>query len=200
MTKRQADASVALPTWEPTQERILDAADTLIAGRGVRGVTIAELARRAQVSRPTIYRSWSDADDVVRAALLRRVAALLSAFDASSPAGRDAIVDDVLRFSSRFRADPVYRHLLADEPEVFTRYTLERVGSSQRAILGWLAAAIATAQHSGTVRRDDPQAMAVMMLLITQSALLSHGTVSELIDEASWERELRAALDGLLRP
>ena len=39
-----------------------------------------------------------------------------------------------------------------------------------------------------------------MLLLVAQSALLSHGTVSELIDESSFERELRAAVEGLLRP
>lgn len=188
-----------LPRWDATQTRILDAADVLIASRGVRGVTIAELARRAGVSRPTVYRNWSDAADVVRAALLRRVVRILTGFEEPATT-RTAIVDDALRFAALFRADPVYRHLLEEEPEAFTRYTLERVGSSQRAILAWLAAAIDAAQEDGSVRRDDPQAMAVMMLLITQSALLSHGTVSELIDEESWERELRAAVEGLLRP
>ncbi|MFB7842561.1 TetR/AcrR family transcriptional regulator [Microbacterium sp. NPDC056052] len=181
------------------QTKILDAADALIATRGVRGMTIAELARRAGVSRPTVYRSWSGADDVVRAALLRRVAVILDEFPAPATT-RAAIVDDVLRFAVLFRADDVYRHLLIEEPEAFTRYTLERVGSSQRAILAWLAAAIRAAQHDGSVRGDDPQAMAVMLLLVAQSALLSHGTVSELIDEPSFERELRAAVEGLLRP
>lgn len=199
MAKRQADLDAALPTWDATQTRILDAADALIATRGVRGVTIAELARKAGVSRPTIYRSWADADDAVRAALLRRVVGILGSFGEPATT-RTVIVDDVLRFSALFRADPVYRHLLAEEPEAFTRYTLERVGSSQRAILAWLAASIAAAQRDGSVRGDEPQAIAVMLLLIAQSALLSHNTVSELIDETSWERELRAALEGLLRP
>ncbi len=39
-----------------------------------------------------------------------------------------------------------------------------------------------------------------MLLLIAQSAVLSHATVADLIDERAWERELRAALDGHLRP
>ena len=199
MTKRQVVPEVVLPIWDATQTRILDAADALIATRGVRGMTIAELARRAGVSRPTVYRSWTDADDVVRSALLRRVAVILDEFPAPATT-RTAIVDDVLRFAALFRADRVYRHLLTEEPEAFTRYTLERVGSSQRAILAWLAAAIRAAQHDGSVRGDDPQAMAVMLLLVAQSALLSHGTVSELIDESSFERELRAAVEGLLRP
>ncbi|MEV7797854.1 helix-turn-helix domain-containing protein [Microbacterium foliorum] len=202
MEERQALADHAdsrAPDWDPTQSRILDAADGLIARRGVHGVTIAELARRVGHSRPTIYRSWSDADDVVRAALLRRVAAILEHFPTHATTRRE-LVDDVLRFSALFRADAVYGRLLAEEPEAFTRYTLQRVGSSQRLILGWLAAAIGAAQRSGSVRAGDPGEIAVMLLLIAQSAVLSHGTVSELLSEESWERELRAALDGLLRP
>ena len=187
------------PVWDATQTRILDAADELIERRGVHGVTVAELARRADISRPTIYRNWSDADDVVRAALLRRVESILSAFP--DPARtRTALVDDVLRFTGLFRSDPLYARLLDDEPEAFTRYTLQRVGSSQRMILQWLAAAIGTAQSEGSIRSGAPQEIAVMLLLIAQSAVLSHGTVAELISEAAWERELRAALDGLLRP
>lgn len=201
MEDRQAVASRiddALPQWDHTQTRILDAADELIVRRGVHGVTIAELARRANHSRPTIYRSWSDADDVVRAALLRRVAGIVAQFPEPS-ASRADLVDDVLRFSVLFRHDPVYGRLLDEEPEAFTRYTLQRVGSSQRLILAWLARAIATAQRHGDVRGDEPAEMAVMLLLLAQSAVLSHGTVSDLVSETAWERELRAALDGLLR-
>ncbi|MDF2561794.1 MAG: hypothetical protein K0R99_3240 [Microbacterium sp.] len=187
------------PLWDATQTRILDAADALIERRGVHGVTIAELARRADLSRPTIYRNWSDADDVVRAALLRRVDGILSTFSAHAHT-RTALVDDVLRFTALFRNDPLYGRLLADEPEAFTRYTLQRVGSSQRLILQWLATAISAAQADGSVRPGAPQEIAVMLLLVAQSAVLSHGTVADLISEAAWERELRTAVDGLLRP
>jgi len=187
------------PSWDPTQTRVLDATDALIVRRGVHGVTIAELARRAEISRPTIYRSWSDADDVVRSALLRRVLGILAGFPAHAT-NRSELVDDVLRFIALFRTDAVYARLLADEPEAFTRYTLQRVGSSQRMILHWLAQAIRSAQEGRTVRGGEPEEIAVMLLLIAQSAVLSHATVADLLPEAAWERELRAALDGLLRP
>ena len=187
------------PPWDATQRRVLDATDDLLVRGGVHGVTIAALARRSGLSRPTIYRTWRDADDVVRSALLRRVASLLQEFPERVDS-RDALVDDVLRFTSLFRADPVYKHLLDEEPEAFTRYTLHRVGSSQRLILRWLADAIAAAQAQGSVRAGEPGEIAVMLLLIAQSAVLSHGTVADLIDEQAWERELRAALDGHLRP
>ena len=201
MEERQPGRSALLaarPQWDATQARVLDAADALIGRRGVNGVTIAELARRSSLSRPTIYRSWIDADDVVRSALLRRVVGLIDQFPAPART-RSALVDDVMRFTSLFRNDAVYGRLLADEPEAFTRYTLQRVGSSQRMILQWLATAIGAAQDDGSVRTGEPQEIAVMLLLIAQSAVISHGTVADLIDEAAWERELRAALDGHLR-
>ncbi|MCZ4300965.1 TetR/AcrR family transcriptional regulator [Microbacterium oxydans] len=187
------------PLGDATQTRILDAADDLLERRGVRGVTIAELARRSELSRPTIYRNWADADDVVRSTLLRRVERILSALPTRVHT-RAALVDDVLLFTALFRRDPLFARLLADEPEAFTRYTLERVGSSQRLILQWLTTAIGTAQAQDSVRPAPPSEIAVMLLLVAQSAVLSHGTVSELISEDAWERELRAALDGLLRP
>lgn len=202
MEERQptvTDLSTDQPHWDATQTRVLDAADALISRRGVDGVTIAELSRRADLSRPTIYRSWNDADDVVRAALLRRVVGLIAKFPAPAST-RSTLVDDVLRFISLFRQDEVYSRLLDDEPEAFTRYTLQRFGSSQRMILDWLAAAIAAAQENRSVRDGAPQEIAVMLLLIAQSAVLSHGTVADLIHEDAWERELRAALDGHLRP
>ncbi|WP_353113586.1 TetR/AcrR family transcriptional regulator [Microbacterium sp.] len=198
MTKRQPSATDAQTRWDPTQQRILDAAEMLITQRGVQGVTIAELARSSGFSRPTIYRSWAGADDVVRSTLLRRVLLLIA--DIPTAATRAELVADVLRFSAEFRADPLYGALLAREPEVFTRYTLHRFGASQRAILDWLARSLSSAQDGGTVRAGDPGEIAVMLLLIAQSALLSHGTVSELIDDDAWERELRIALDGHLRP
>lgn len=202
MEERQptgGSAALSSPEWDATQTRILDAADALLQRRGVHGPTVAELSRRAGLSRPTIYRNWDDADDVVRSALLRRVIGILD--DLPHPVrSRAELVDSVLTFISRFRADAVYARLLADEPESFTRYTLQRVGQSQRRILRWLATAIGGAQHGDDVRGDSPDDMAVMLLLIAQSAVLSHGTVAELIDEAAWQHELRAALDGYLRP
>lgn len=202
MEERQptgGSAALSSPEWDATQTRILDAADALLQRRGVHGLTIAELSRRAGLSRPTIYRNWDDADDVVRSALLRRVIGILD--DLPHPVrSRAELVDSVLTFISRFRADAVYARLLADEPESFTRYTLHRVGQSQRRILRWLGTAIGGAQHGDDVRGDSPDDMAVMLLLIAQSAVLSHGTVAELIDEAAWQHELRAALDGYLRP
>lgn len=194
-----ARQAVEWPEWDAAEQRMLDAAAELIAARGVHGVTIAEVARNAAVSRPTVYRRWAGADDIVRAALLRAAVGIIDRFGAPATT-RAEIVRDVLRFSELFREDALYGRLLEREPEVFMRYTLQRIGTSQRVILHWLAAAVTAAQRGGTVRDGNPGDISVMLLLIAQSAILSHNTVSTLIDESHWSTELWHALDGHLRP
>lgn len=198
MEDRQA-LELDRPAWSEAETRMLDAAADLIAARGVGGVTVAEVARDAGVSRPTVYRRWASADEIVRAVLHRQTVSLIERFPEPART-RDEIVRDVLRYSELFRTDPLYGRLLEREPEVFTRYTLQRIGSSQRVILQWIASAIANAQRGGTVRAGNPNDLAVMLLLIAQSAILSHNTVSTLIDEPHWSSELWHALDGHLRP
>jgi len=199
MQNRHAERSETQAGWDATEHRILDAAAHLIRQRGVHAVTVAEIARSASVSRPTVYRRWPSADDIIRATLLRSALRILEQFDQLAST-RSAIVEDVLRFSEIFRTDDLYGALLNEHPEAFTRYTLQRIGGSQRAILAWLSSAITLAQLHGSVRAGNPDHIAVMLLLIAQSAILSHNTVASLIDESTWRTELWHALDGHLRP
>ncbi len=209
MENRQIALEARSNEVDPTEARILGAAAALISTRGIDGLTVTEVAKRAGVSRPTVYRRWAGTDELVRATLLRATLALIERIDAervdaelpaAEQASRRALVDTVLRFTELFRADPLYRGLLEHEPEVFTRYSLLRIGSGQRALLLWLGAAIARAQEYGEVRVGAPADIAIMLLLIAQSAILSHRSVSALIDAEALDVQLRAAVDGYLRP
>lgn len=195
------DAALAaqLPTWDETDARLLDVASDLIAARGTGGFTIAELARDARVSRPTIYRRWPGTEEVVRAALLRQTVLILAKVSSGVGTG-EQIVAEVMRFAELFRDDRVFGRLLDREPEAFTRYSLERLGSSQRVMLSWLEVAIARGQAGGTVRDGAPGDMSVMLLLIVQSAVLSRQAVASLLGDEEWLRELTRAVEGYLLP
>ena len=195
------DALGAAPDDAPdrTEARLLEAASRLVATRGTRGLSVTELARAAGVSRPTVYRRWESADDVLRALLMHRAQLAITAVGPQA-ADRAAIVEKVVRIGELLRADPVFGHLLTDEPEVFTRYAFERIGRSQRVILEWLAAAITAAQPGGTVRAGSATDMAVMVLLVSQSAVLSHRTVTTVIDDSALRTELARTRDGYRRP
>jgi AcrR family transcriptional regulator len=210
MTNRNAapEATAASPAGpgsgpdggpDRTEARLLEAASEIVATRGTRGLSITELARAAGVSRPTVYRRWESADDVLRALIAHRMQLVITAVGPGAD-DRAAIVDKVVRFSGLFHADPVFSRLLATEPEVFTRYAFQRIGRSQRVILEWLAANITAAQQGGSVRPGSATDMAVMVLLLSQSAVFSHQTVTTVISADALRAELARALDGYLRP
>ena len=188
-----------LPAWSDTELRMLDAAAELIASRGIDGLGVTALAKAAGVSRPTVYRSWPGSDEIVRATLLRATVSLFERLG-ELPTTREELADGIVRFSAQFRGDALFRGLLERQPELFTRYSLERIGSSQRFMLRWIATAVRAAQHDGSVRQGPPDDLAVMLLLIAQSATLSHRAVSSIIGDDELDRQLRAAIDGYLRP
>ena len=59
-----------------TEKAIFDAAEELIAEGGVEGLTIEGVAARSGVAKTTIYRRWSDKDELAVAILVERTATL----------------------------------------------------------------------------------------------------------------------------
>ncbi len=63
-----------------------------------------------------------------------------------------------------------------------------------------LAQAISAAQADGSVRQGDPQQLAAMCLLITQSTIQSAQMVEKLLDRDTLNAELARSLNGYLAP
>lgn len=57
------------PRDSATDHAILEAALALFIERGVEGASMEQIARRAGVGKPTIYRRWSNKEDVIAAAM-----------------------------------------------------------------------------------------------------------------------------------
>ena len=73
-------------------DRILEAAASCVLAYGVDRVTLAEIARRARVSRPTVYRRWPDTRSILAALLTRRITGVLDEMP-SRGVGREALVE-----------------------------------------------------------------------------------------------------------
>lgn len=67
----QSERRRGRPRNAAARERVLAAARALLDERGVAAVTMEELAARAGVGKPTIYRSWPNAKAVAMAALMQ---------------------------------------------------------------------------------------------------------------------------------
>jgi AcrR family transcriptional regulator len=180
-------------------DRILDAAARLLQLSGTRKPAIAELARQAGISRPTVYRRYADSDAVIRALWEREIGRLLE--DTPRRADdRASLVAQVVALAERISEhETLGRTFTVDQP-LIARYIVDRLGGGQRALLHVLRDAIAAAQRDGTVRAGDPDELAAMTLLIAQSAIQSRRMIAEFLPTAAWRRELGHAIDGYLKP
>ncbi|SOB81145.1 TetR/AcrR family transcriptional regulator [Streptomyces sp. 1331.2] len=193
-------ARPAKPGARSTDDAILDAAADLIVHLGVRRTQLAEIARRAGVSRPTVYRRWPDVRAVIGALLTREILATLegTALDVED---RTTLVERVVEVAVRLRDHPVLGALLrSDDSDLLLEYVVERLGASQRGLLEALRSGIEQGQAHGSIRAGEPLELAAMVLLIAQSTVQSHRMVASLLPEAAWRRELARALNGYLAP
>jgi AcrR family transcriptional regulator len=182
-----------------TDDAILDAAADLVVHLGVHRTQLAEIARRAGVSRPTVYRRWPDVRAVIGALLTREIRATQQQV-ALTGEDREAFVTAVVEVAVRLRDHPVLGALLHSDSDTLMEYVVERLGTSQQGLLDALRAAIVQGQRHGSIRAGEPTELAAMVLLIAQSTVQSHRMVAHLLPEQAWRRELASALNGYLAP
>jgi AcrR family transcriptional regulator len=180
-----------------TETAILDAALAEVLAHGIRRTTASDIARRCGIARQTLYRYWPDAQSVFAALVTRELLAALPALP--DPAdGLEGLVEAVALAADRIRRMPLVDRLRDTDPELFARYILDRLGTSQRAIHAELARAISGGQRAGFVRPGEPAELAAMVLLIAQSAVQSAPLVAEWLPAEPWRAELAHALRGYL--
>ena len=193
---------MARPEPSP-RDGYLDAARACILDVGWRRTTLTEVARRAGVSRMTIYRTWSDMPQLLGDLMTREWGEVVAA---STGRGSDddtveRVVGTALRAVQALRENELFLRIVELDPELLLPYLLSRRGRSQQAILDVVAEQLRAGQASGEVRRCDPEVLARAVLLTTHGFVLSAQTMVD--DHASLEEldgELRVILERAVRP
>lgn len=191
--------SISNDPSSPIGDRILEAAAYCVTAYGVERVTLAEIARRARVSRPTVYRRWPDIRSVLAALLTARIVGALDAVPTRG-VGREAVVERMVAVADHLRDDEVVMSVLNRAPELTMVYTTERLGTSQQILIDTLAADIKLAQDEGSVRPGEPRQLAAMCLLIARSTIQSGQIVAPILDIHALDIELARCVDGYLKP
>jgi AcrR family transcriptional regulator len=192
---------LSISNAEPTsvEDRVLDAAAGCVLAYGVDRVTLAEIARRAGVSRPTVYRRFPDTRSILAALLTLRITHALDDVP-SRGVGREPLVQRIVSVADRLRHDDVIMSVLHQDSDLAMVYISERLGTSQQILLDTVAGEIKAAQDDGSVRPGDTRQLAAMSLLITQSTILSAQMVQKILDTDTLAAELARALNGYLTP
>jgi AcrR family transcriptional regulator len=178
-----------------TGDRILRAAASCVRDFGVERVTLAEIARRAGVSRPTVYRRWPDTRSILAALLTRHITGAARDVPPRGE-GREALVERIVAVAERLRRDKLVMAMLRSELAMV--YITERLGTSQQLLIDALADELRAAQRHGSVRSGNPRRLAAMVLLITQSTIQSARIVRPILNADALSTELACALNGYL--
>ncbi len=179
-------------------DRIMEAAAYCVLAYGVDRVTLAEIARRARVSRPTVYRRWPDTRSVLAALLTTLTTSVLDEVPGRG-VGREPLVERIVAVAEHLRRDEVVMSVLRKAPGLAMVYIAERLGTSQQILIDAIAADLKLAQEEGSVRAGDPRQLAAMCLLITQSTIQSGQIVAPILDAEALAVELAHSLNGYLK-
>lgn len=188
---------------DPVADAVLQAARETVLAFGVRRTTLTEVARRSGRSRPTIYTRWPDVRSLIGDLLTREMRAVISAteqVEQGSASAREFLVDRLVAIASAFRENPLLRKIIEVDPELLLPYILQRLGTSQRIALEVIESWIIAGQEDGSIKAGDVAAHARMVLLATQSAVLSGPMVADRLPAGELASELGVLVDRYLRP
>lgn len=159
----EMDISRVSPTV--AADPVLSAAFDALLSYGPNRMTLTDVARRAGVSRMTVYRRYETLPRLISAVLTAEMVQLLTDVAATSHEGDDAkrIAAVVADAAQRIATHPVMVRLLTVEPEALLPVIVQRRGSTQSAAEQLLAEIIASATD-GSVRVTDPHAAAAALV------------------------------------
>lgn len=205
-SNRHKKAGRARRNGRTADDVVLDAARECVLAVGVRRTTLTDIARRARVSRMTLYRRWPDVRTIVADLMTREWVGLGESIqppDDGRPV-RPRFVDGLVSGVRRFRDHPLLRKIIEVDPELLLPYILDRCGASQLVFLDLFEEALRAGHADGTVRRDHPPRQARAVLLVVQSYVLSAPTMLDdadpCLDSDAFDAELRHILERMLLP
>jgi AcrR family transcriptional regulator len=166
---------------DPRHAAYLDAARACILDVGWRRTTLTEVAKRAGVSRMTIYRAWPDMGSLLGDLMTREwvgiaAATQVAAADTTTPAGIAAAALSTIRV---LRDNELFVRIVELDPDLLLPYLISRRGRSQEALVEIMAAEIESGQAAGTIRDGDPVLMARALTLAGHGFVLSAQTMTD---------------------
>jgi len=189
-----------LASVETGGDGLLDATRATVLDFGLRRTTLSEVAKRAGVSRMTVYRRHPDGAGLIRALMHREFGAVLTrALNDVSDRGTvgERLVAACVRTVELLVSHPLLLRLLEVDPELLLPYITGAPGRFQEEARATLHEAIASGQADGSVRAGDPELLAATAETAVRGLVLAARSMDAAQREAGLG-ELELLLAGYL--
>ncbi|MEU7989508.1 TetR family transcriptional regulator [Streptosporangium canum] len=198
------DAVEQVDDTDELRARILDAAYEQFCRMGIRRSTMEDVARRAGVSRITVYRRFATKDALVEHVVRREFRRYFDRFLIDIEQARTAADRVVLGFVSSLRAirrNPLIGGLIAAEPDLLVPSMVNDGGRTLATVRQFVAGQLRREQHAGNVSSDlDTDLAAELMVRISASFLTIPSHVIDLDDDEQLAGVARRFLVPMLEP
>ncbi len=188
---------------DASKQEILDCARELYVEYGLRRTTMEDVAKRAGIGRATLYRRFSDKEQLFQAVTMRdaqRDLAEIQTAIARQKTFLDGLIEAFVLAVGMLNHNPVLQRLLATEPDTVLPFLTTGFDGVMTFCRVFIVAQIERGQKAGQLN-DLPAAMtAEMILRLIQSLTLTRNGVIYPADEDSVRRFARAYLERLLKP
>lgn len=170
---------------DPVDGTLLDAAELCVMAVGMRRTTLTDVARRAGVSRMTVYRRFPDVEALLQALMTREFGAVLSdVVQVQGATARERLVRGARQATWALSEHPLFNRLMDVDPELLMPYAFHRYGAFQRAVLHAFAGVIREGIADRSIRDEDPELLAATIELMLRGVVLGART-----EEVTAQRE-----------
>lgn len=182
--------------------RVLDAAYEQFCRTGIRRSTMDDVARRAGISRITVYRRFSTKDALVEQVVRREFRRYFDRFLLDIRPARSAAERVELGFASALgsiRRNPLIGGLMDVEPDIVVPSLVGDDGKTMATVSRFVADRLRTEQRAGTMSKEvDVDLAAEMMVRVSASFLVTPSGLVDLDDDEQVRMVARCFLVPML--
>ncbi|MFC5751433.1 TetR/AcrR family transcriptional regulator [Actinomadura rugatobispora] len=198
------DAVEQVDDMDETRARVLDAAYEQFCRMGIQRSTMEDVAKRAGVSRITVYRRFTTKDALVEQVVRREFRRYFDRFLIDIDQAETAADRVVLGFVSSLRAirgNPLIGGLIDTEPDLLVSSMISDGGRTLAAVREFVAGQLRQEQRAGNVPADlDTDFVAEMMVRVSASFLAIPSHLIDLDDDDQLAAVARRFLLPMLEP
>lgn len=181
----------------------LEAARECVLAVGVSRTTFSDVARRAGVSRMTLYKRYPDLESLLQALIGHEFGSMILQVHeevAGIENARERFIEAVARVGERFIDNDIFLRMLEVDADLLMPYVTERLGGSQLEAVNVLEQIARDGQRDGSIRDGDPHVFAAMAESVGRPLVMMARAQIRAIPQEVAFAELRVMLDAYLRP